>query len=103
MTALWRHRQARREISCIISAHDEFEKSGKDCSRLEERLAAAIGAEQSARAAVLQVPVETLQDVAAKAEHIHSLLLEGEDAFDRAELDMLLRSLIQAEQPSQFL
>lgn len=97
MTALWRHRQTRREISSIISAHAEFEKSGQDCSRLEERLVAAIGAEETARAAVLEHPVKNMQDVAAKAEYIHSLLLEGEGTFDGAELDMLLRSLIQTE------
>lgn len=102
MIALKRHWQTRHEISCIVAIHDEFEQSGRDCSQLEERLVAAIGAEQSARMAVLQIPVANIQDVAAKADHMHSLLLEGDEALDRSELGMLLRSLIRGDQPSQF-
>lgn len=97
MAALLRHRRALQDISFIYRAQDEFEQNGRDCSHLKERLNGAMDEEQQARALVLEFPVTTIEDVAAKAQHIHELMLESDESFDKMQLDMLLRSLIQTD------
>jgi hypothetical protein len=85
----------RQEINllCVLRA-DFFEESGRDCPRLEKRLDVALIAEQRALSAVLRHQVTTLEDMAAKASHIRSLLCDGDEGLEKFELDVLLSSLM---------
>ncbi len=67
--------------------------SSEKYAKLEKRLAAATDAELRARSEVLSFPVNTLEDMVAKAIHLRSLLTEGDDGLDKYELDILLHSL----------
>lgn len=92
-----RHRRALQDISFITRVQDDFEKKGRKGDHLAERLEFAINEEDEARSAVLKFPIASIEDLTTKAEHIHELMLESDESFDKDQLDMLLRSLMQPE------
>lgn len=86
-----RHRVALKEHEWLIECCEDASLAGEECSKLEQRQLAAEIAEQHARTAFFSHPVETIEDVAAKARHVRSFLYEEE--LDKSEIDMLMRSL----------
>ncbi|MGH6858720.1 MAG: hypothetical protein ACRECY_00605 [Phyllobacterium sp.] len=91
LTIIRRHRIALKEHEWLVERCDDARLAGEECARLEQRQLAAEIAEQQARADFFSHPVETIEDVAAKAGHVRSFLYEEE--LDKSEIDMLMRSL----------
>ncbi len=88
-----RHRVTRQKIDWLYGAWADCDELSEKYAKLEKRLAAATDAELRARSEVLSFPVNTLEDMVAKAIHLRSLLTEGDDGLDKYELDILLHSL----------
>ncbi|MGO4450856.1 hypothetical protein AB4Y96_18220 [Phyllobacterium sp. TAF24] len=97
-TVLERHRNSRRELQWLVRACTDCMDGGQETASFDRRLAAATDAEHHARVAMLRHPANTLEEFAAKARHICSLLLEDDDNLDKYELFSILQTLIAQPQ-----
>ncbi|QND53282.1 hypothetical protein HB779_16320 [Phyllobacterium sp. 628] len=95
---LERHKHSRRELQWIVRACTDCADSSQEDAALDRRLAAATDVEHHARTAVLTYPAKSLEEFAAKAQHICSLLLENDDSLDKYELFSILQMLIAQPQ-----
>ncbi|MBA8878353.1 hypothetical protein [Phyllobacterium myrsinacearum] len=95
---LERHRNSRRELQWIVRTCTDCVDFGQDNAAFDRRLAVATDAEHHARVAVLRHPANTLEEFAAKTQHICSLLLEDDDSLDKYELFSILQTLIAQPQ-----
>ena len=91
--AIKHHKSTRRKIDRTIDTLPIDVVSQREIKWLDGPLGKAVEDEEKARLAFLGYPVESLEDVRAKANHIRLLLAEG-DELDRTELELLLLSLI---------
>ena len=97
-TVLERHRHSRSVLQWIVRRCSDRADSEQVIASSDRRLAAATDAEHHARVAMLKHPANTLEEFAAKAQHICSLLLEEDDSLDKYELFSILQRLIAQPQ-----
>ncbi|WP_133123898.1 hypothetical protein [Phyllobacterium zundukense] len=91
--AIEHHRSTRRKIDITIDALPDDSISESEMLWLDGDLENAVEDEEKARLAFLSYPVESLEDVRAKANHVRLLLAEG-DELDKTELELLLLSMV---------
>jgi len=92
MTMLLRHRRVREQVECLCRRLVELETEGRLAARLENRLNELFAQEQYARDEMLRFPVESLEDCAAKVDHLRWLLKGGESGLDDTDWAVVLQS-----------
>ncbi len=92
LTTLRRHRQLRERIEFVCRQLVEWETESRLAARLEMRLNDLFVQEEHARDEMLRFPVNSLEDCAAKVNHLRWLLNEGESGLEDEDWTLILRS-----------
>ena len=91
---LQRHRQLREQVERLCRRLVEYETESRFSARLEIRLNELLAQEEQARDEMLRFAVESIEDCAAKAEHLRCLLNEGDSGLEDADWHLLLQSFV---------
>lgn len=92
-TILLRHRQLREQVERLCRRLVECERESRFSARLEMRRNELLAQEEHARDEMLQFAVESIEDCAAKAEHLRWLLNER---LEDADWNLLLQSFVNS-------
>lgn len=95
VTILKRHRQLREQVERLCRRLIECETQSRFSARLEMRLNELLAQEEHARDEMLRFAVESIEDCAAKAEHLSWLLDEGDSGLEDADWHLLLQSFVK--------
>jgi hypothetical protein len=91
---LRRHRQLREQVERLCRRLVECESENRFSARLEMRLNELLAQEGHARGEMLRFAVESIEDCAAKAQHLRWLLNEGDSGLEDADWNLLLQSFV---------
>ncbi|RWO94197.1 MAG: hypothetical protein EOQ98_31855 [Mesorhizobium sp.] len=94
IATLRRHRQLREQVERLCRRLVECETESRLSARLEMRLNELLTQEEHARDEMLRFAVESIEDCAAKAEHLRWLLNEGDSGLEDADWHLLLQSFV---------
>ncbi|MER8953334.1 hypothetical protein NKH98_11450 [Mesorhizobium sp. M0833] len=94
ITMLKRHRQLREQVEHLCQRLVDCETESRASARLEMRLNELLAQEEHARDELLRFAVESIEDCAAKAEHLRWLLNKGDSGLEDADWNLLLQSFV---------